>query len=130
MALADLLGVDRDVAAEAVTLAVLLTLMTALAFLRLPTGERIDRFFGDLTYPLYMTHANAITLVLSTTVGYSFSGLIAGFALAIAMTPWSRAAPDPLVDRLRDAIRGRSLGRTAPALSMVPAREERAEILY
>jgi peptidoglycan/LPS O-acetylase OafA/YrhL len=111
------LGFDRAVTAEGLALAALMALMTLLAFSRFPKVERLDRFFGNLTFPLYMTHINAMIFVLSTTVGYSYAGLAAGLSLAVALTFLSRALVDPAVDRLRDAVRGRSLDRPA-----IPAR--------
>ena len=102
---------DRSSPFDSAAFVVLLGLMTALAFLELPRFRRIDRFFGDLTYPLYMSHVNVMIFVLSVTTGYSSAALLIGLALNLVVTPSARALLDPAVDRLRDAVRGTRLSR-------------------
>jgi peptidoglycan/LPS O-acetylase OafA/YrhL len=83
--------------------------MTTLAFLELPWFRRVDRFLGDLTYPLYMSHVNVMIFALSVTTDYSFAALLIGLGLNFVVTPTARALLDPAVDRLRNTVRGRRL---------------------
>ncbi len=121
-------GVDRAVGAEFSMLVALLTLMTALAFSRFPRFAAMDRRLGDFTYPLYMSHPNAMIVILSTTAGYSYLGLVAGLGLAIALTVALQAVLDPAVGRLRDAIRGGALRDVAQPTAGSPNSAERFAI--
>jgi peptidoglycan/LPS O-acetylase OafA/YrhL len=103
-------GFERAVGAEFAMLLALLGLMTALAFMRFPGFRRLDRSLGDMTYVLYISHPNVLILVLSVTSDFSYAGLAAGLALSVLVTHVSRALVDPLVDGLRDSVRGQLLG--------------------
>ncbi len=103
-------GYDRAVLAQAIILAALLALMTVLA-LTATTPRPRDQRCGDLSYPVYIHHENAVVIVLSLTAGYSYPAMLAGVALALALSYGLMLAVDPIVNRLRDAVRGRSLDR-------------------
>ena len=100
------LGFARATGAQFSLLAGLIGLMTVLAFARAGSAERIDRWAGDLTYPLYLWHVNVMVVALSVTTGYTLGGL-AGTVVASLVVAWAlRCLVDPLVDRARDAVRG------------------------
>lgn len=117
------LGFARATGAQFVLLAVLIGLMTVLAFRTAGSAERFDRWAGDLTYPLYLWHLNVMVIALSVTTGYSLAGL-AGTVIASLVVAWvMRCLVDPLVERARDAVRGGKARRLSPrAERLAPGR--------
>jgi peptidoglycan/LPS O-acetylase OafA/YrhL len=100
---------SQDVPAELVLLAVLLGLMALLAFARFSGMRRADRYLGNLTYPLYLYHEDVLVLLLIVTAGYSYGVFLAGMGLSLLVAALAYATLDPLVNRWRDRVRGRSL---------------------
>ncbi len=92
-------------------------IMTWLA-LRSGTYRRIDQRCGDLTYPLYVNHENIIVLTLSITAGYHYSTLVVGFLMSLLVSYCLMRLVDPMVNRVRDVIRGRRL--TRPVVTALP----------
>jgi len=113
-------GFERAVGTEFLELALLLSIMSGLAFKRLKRLRAADRFCGDLTYPLYLYHQNIMILALSLTSGYSntvfAATIIAAFVAAYAL----HRLVDPLVDRARDRVRGRKLASRSRSMPMAP----------
>jgi peptidoglycan/LPS O-acetylase OafA/YrhL len=114
-------GFERAVATEFVELTMLVGLMTALAFKRFQSLRDADRFFGDLTYPLYLYHQNIMIVVLSLTAGYSYAVFAATIVAAFVAVYGLHRVIDPLVDRERDRVRGRQLGNLSPPSSSAPS---------
>jgi peptidoglycan/LPS O-acetylase OafA/YrhL len=106
-------GYERAVIAEFGWLVFLLALMTALAFARFSRLEELDRYLGDLTYPLYMWHPGVMLVILSMTDENSYAGLAGGLLLSLATSLAAHHLVDPAVDRLRDFVRGRRLDRAS-----------------
>ena len=79
------------------------------AWRRDATLERDDRYLGDLTYPLYLTHNTGLMLAGAILPLFSGTAVLAGFALSLgvawAVTAWFER---PL-SRVRSAVRGFSL---------------------
>ena len=96
--------------AQAAILSALLAIMAVLA-LTTTSPRPLDQRCGDLSYPVYIHHENALVLVLSLTAGYSYPAMLAGVALALALSYGLMLLVDPVVHRVRDAVRGRSLDR-------------------
>ena len=106
---------NRAVALQFVILAGLIATLTWLAFHQ--TQRRsFDRQCGDLSYPLYIYHQNMLILVISATAGYSYFVFFSGIALSLLTSYGLMRLVDPVVNRLRDIIRGRRLERPNPVV--------------
>jgi peptidoglycan/LPS O-acetylase OafA/YrhL len=103
------LGFERDVDVQFIMLFLLLAMMVGLAFVNFNKLRRLDRFLGDVTYPLYVSHINVMILLLSVTVGYSYTILYVGLAGSLLVAWAAHAVVDPAAARFRDFVRGRSL---------------------
>jgi peptidoglycan/LPS O-acetylase OafA/YrhL len=104
-------GFERAAHAQSAILALLLMAMVILSYAKTSKWIRADRFLGDLTYPLYVWHMNVMTLLLSITIGYSYTILYLGLAASLVVAWATHKAIDPLSVSLRDFIRGRSLNQ-------------------
>lgn len=104
---------ERSVAAQFALLLSLLSLMIGLALARVRSERlrRVDRFLGDLTYPLYVSHPNVMIIFLSLTVGYSYSVLCISLIAALATAWISSLIVDPSVRKIRDTVRGGPLNQ-------------------
>jgi peptidoglycan/LPS O-acetylase OafA/YrhL len=107
----------RDVPVQCVLLCLLLGLMTFLAFARFTDFRRADRALGDLSYPLYLYHQGVMVLALSMTVGYGYGVFVAGMAVSVLVAYAAARLVDPLANRVRDRVRGMTLGAPAAAVS-------------
>jgi peptidoglycan/LPS O-acetylase OafA/YrhL len=97
---------------DLVILVGLLSVMTVLAFSRIPLGRRADEALGAVTYPLYLYHEDVLVVVLTLTVGYSYSTFIAGMVLSLVAAIALSTVVDPLVNYYRDLVRGGPLRRS------------------
>jgi peptidoglycan/LPS O-acetylase OafA/YrhL len=107
------LGFERSVAVQFALLLSLLSLMIGLALARVRSLRlrRLDRYFGDLTYPLYVFHPNVMVIFLSTTVGYSYLILCTSLIAAL-VTAWILSLTvDPSARKIRDTVRGGPLNQ-------------------
>lgn len=104
-----LLGFARDVTFQFSLLTGLLLVMGVLAYLPSRRIERLDRKLGDLTYPLYMHHLNVILLVYMMMPEYSWRVLALAVGASFALAFVLHKIVDPLVDRLRNKVRGRTI---------------------
>jgi peptidoglycan/LPS O-acetylase OafA/YrhL len=104
---------ERSVAAQFALLLSLLSLVIGLALARVRSERlrRVDRFLGDLTYPLYVSHPNVMIIFLSLTVGYSYSVLCTSLIAALATAWISSLIVDPSVRKIRDTVRGGPLNQ-------------------
>lgn len=96
----------RDWITQFLMLVLLLGLMTCLAFASFTRLRRLDRKLGDLTYPLYLYHAPVMVAIVSLTIGYSYGVFALSILLALAFSALMARAVDPIINRLRDAVRG------------------------
>ena len=94
-----------------IVLVVLLSIFTALAFVRISQWRNADRLLGNLTYPLYLYHEDVLVIVLTFTIGYSYSVLAAAVLLSLLVAIMLTALVDPLVNQYRDRVRGSALQR-------------------
>jgi len=71
-------------------------------------ARRVDRWFGDLSYPIYLNHYTVLTLVFSLALAPwpSFALIAAGSVLVAWLAV---AAIEHPLRRLRDAVRGQAL---------------------
>jgi peptidoglycan/LPS O-acetylase OafA/YrhL len=69
-------------------------------------GRRLDRWLGDVTYPLYLYHPFILILVLTFTTGYSYAVMIGCMAASLALSALLAAIIDPIVARYRNHVRG------------------------
>jgi peptidoglycan/LPS O-acetylase OafA/YrhL len=104
-------GIPLSQTGNLIVLIVLLSIMTALAFAPITRGRRIDRMFGDLTYPLYLYHEVVLIVILTVTTGYSYGMLATGFALSFVVAAIFMVSVDPVVTFYRDRVRGRALSQ-------------------
>jgi peptidoglycan/LPS O-acetylase OafA/YrhL len=74
---------------------------------------RADRFIGELTYPLYLTHVAAILLVTALWPAHGWGELLASMAASLAVAFVTPVTFEAWIGRLRADVRGfrlRSLG--------------------
>lgn len=115
----------RDLTADLLMFGLLLTTMVFLACNRIRGFRRVDRFLGDLTYPLYMYHINVLVVLMSLTTGYHYLVYAAGMSLSIVIAYAFSIAVDPFVNRLRDWIRGRKVDMPPASIPVQPERTGR-----
>jgi peptidoglycan/LPS O-acetylase OafA/YrhL len=108
--------VPPSVTGNLLILAALLAGMTALGFARIGRGREIDRWLGNLTYPLYLYHEVVLIVLLTFSPVYAYTTLAAGVLLSLLLAAVLMALVDPAMTRARDRVRGRALQtRTRPA---------------
>jgi peptidoglycan/LPS O-acetylase OafA/YrhL len=88
----------------------LLAALTLLSFVRVEAGRTLDRYLGNLTYPLYLYHEAVFVLVATVTVGYSYAVFSGAIVLSLLTAAVMMAAVDPMIDRYRDLVRGGRVG--------------------
>jgi peptidoglycan/LPS O-acetylase OafA/YrhL len=113
-------SVGRDLTTDFLMLGLLLTVMIFLACNRFARFRQADRFLGEITYPLYMYHVNVLVFLLSMTAGYHYGIYLAGMVLSVLVAYAVSATLDPLVNRLRDRIRGRRVD-ISPTSTVAPS---------
>ncbi len=96
-------------------LSLLMALMVILAFGRFSRFRAGDRFFGNVTYPLYLYHENVLIFLLTFTTGYSYGMLVGGLLLSVLVSVGFYAAIDPVINRYRDRVRGRAVVENSEA---------------
>jgi peptidoglycan/LPS O-acetylase OafA/YrhL len=99
----------RAVRAEFFELILLLVAMSLLATLRAGKLEVMDRALGELTYPLYLQHANVMIVALSLTAGYSNTTFAVAIVASLLVALAANRIVDPFVDLARDKVRGRAV---------------------
>ena len=85
-------------------------LFTALVVNARLSGGRIDKFMGDLTYPIFLTHFLASGLVNLVT-GNRFAGIghvkfILATLVCLLLSIASVKCIEPLIERIRNQVRG------------------------
>ena len=112
-------GFVRNLGAQLALFAVGVGIWLALVFLpryapRLPRSlARTDRFIGELTYPLYLTHVATILLVTALWPAHGWGELLASMAASLAVAFVTTLTFEAWIGRLRADVRGfrlRSLG--------------------
>ena len=104
-------------------LSLLLGTMAVLGFGRFACFRTHDRLLGNLTYPLYLYHENVLILLLTFTVGYTWSTFVAGLLLGLLAAIGFYRLIDPSIGRYRNWIRGQALDMDRTELSEHPIRE-------
>lgn len=104
-------GIEANYAADFGLAVGLLIAMVLLARATLAKGRsrNVDQALGAVTFPLYVYHMNVLVLVASVPRAYTMEGYAAGMALSFAVAWLMHQGVDPLVDRLRDRVRGERL---------------------
>lgn len=110
------LGVKAAVVPGFIVLVVLIAGMTFLATRQFEHGRKIDRRFGDLTYPLYLYHQNIMIIALSVTSGYSYGVLVEAIAASLLFVYGVHTTVDPAIENIRNRVRGRDLRRTPSSI--------------
>ncbi len=116
-------GYLRNVPLQAGLLAAMLGLMVFLAFRSFTRLRAADRWLGNLSYPLYLQHQNVEVALYSLAGGFSYGVVFGGIPLAVLFSYGAGRLIDPMVNRLRDRVRGGRLAvpreprlvRAAPA---------------
>ena len=110
-----IVGFHRAIGAQFVILATLVAIMCLLAsakiagFKRIALTKHLDASLGSFTYPLYLYHYVVLIVVMSLRVQYTYAAFIGGMALATLYSIGISKLIDPLIDQLRDKVRGRRL---------------------
>lgn len=99
-------GYARDVPLQAGLLALMLALMVVLAFSEFRGFRTADRWLGNLSYPLYLQHQNVEVALYSMAGGFSYGVVFGGIPLAMLFSYGAGQLIDPLVNGLRDRVRG------------------------
>lgn len=110
-------GLPSSPIGNLVILAVLLGVMTILAFVRIDRGRGADQVMGNLTYPLYLYHEVVLIVLVTLIPSYSYSLFATGIVLSFAVAGVLMALVDPVVTFYRDLVRGRSLRRLSTAVT-------------
>ncbi|MHB1305373.1 MAG: hypothetical protein ACYCZB_18260 [Acidiphilium sp.] len=110
------LGVKAAVIPQFIVLVALIAGMTFLATRRFERGRKIDRHFGDLTYPLYLYHQNIMIIALSVTSGYSYGVLVGAIVASLLFVYGVHTTVDPAIENIRNRVRGRDLRRTPSSI--------------
>ena len=107
-------GYERYVMPQYLLLLVLLAAFVAQIWLshthkeQLARFASLDKWLGELTYPLYLNHA-IVVLALMAIVGPSIFASIGGVVASIAFAVLVSVLTEPHIARLRERIRGRPL---------------------
>lgn len=99
-------GYVRDVPLQAGLLTAMLGLMVFLAFTSFTRFRAADRWLGNLSYPLYLQHQNVEIALFSLAGGFSYGVVFGGIPLAVLFSYGAGRLIDPVVNRLRDRVRG------------------------
>lgn len=102
-------GYVRDVPVQAGLLAAMLGLMVFLAFNSFSRFRAVDRWLGNLSYPLYLQHQNVEIALFSMAGGFSYGVVFGGIPLAVLFSYGAGRLIDPVVNGLRDRVRGGKL---------------------
>ena len=105
-------GIPFSITGNLIILVTLLAAMIGLAFAPIRRGQAIDRWLGNLTYPLYLYHEVVLTVILTLTTDYAYSTLATGICLSFIASAILMALVDPAVTFYRDRVRGGSLRPT------------------
>lgn len=108
----------RAVLAQYFILIAMIGLMTWLAF-RPGNPHAFDQSCGELSYPLYIHHQNALIVMISLTKGYSYPVFMIGLVVSLAASYALMRLVDPTVNRLRNVVRG---GRLECVNAVTPLR--------
>ncbi len=106
---------DRNLIGEAVLFLTLLSIWLALvsvAWRQVPIPARLkraDRSIGDLTYPLYLFHVPALTLLAWLAIPRGPVALVSGIVLSAALGWLAHLAFETRLARLRASVRGLGL---------------------
>lgn len=73
--------------------------------------SKIDRWIGDLSYPLYLNHYAVLVVFYSVTKHISLEVQLLAVVSSLAIAFLLQAAVDRPIRKLRDSLRGESLGR-------------------
>ncbi len=123
-------GFVRDLEAQLALFAGGIVLWLALLFLPRVAPERArslvraDRFIGELTYPLYLTHVAAILLVTALWHARGWGPLLVSIAASLVVALATTVTFEAWIGRLRGGVRGfriRSLGLETAVPSPVRA---------
>ena len=109
-------GIPLSLTGNLITLLILLSVMTVLAFAPMSKGRNIDQMLGNLTYPLYLYHEIVLIVVLTLTTSYAYTVVAITVVLSFVTAATMMALVDPAVTRYRDRVRGRAVqlsGNTA-----------------
>ena len=104
-------GIPLSLTSNLITLLILLSVMTVLAFAPMSKGRKVDQALGNLTYPLYLYHEIVLIVVLTLTTGYAYTTVAITVVLSFITAAAMMALVDPAVTRYRDRVRGRALQR-------------------
>jgi peptidoglycan/LPS O-acetylase OafA/YrhL len=102
---------EAHVLASVAVLDLLILALWKLSVCRMPNRLlRLDKFLGDLTYPLYLNHYAVSIVMLSLFAGRPSVALFVGtFVLAVVFSYAAMQCTEPLTRTLRDRIRGMAL---------------------
>lgn len=102
----------RNLAGEIVLFLALTALVVALAAVRIESRGRfaaVDRALGELTYPLYLNHMAVVAFLAVLWPEATLPQAIAAILLAIGVSALIAGPTEPLIGRLRQRVRGRSV---------------------
>lgn len=104
-------GFRRDVSEQLIILCVLIATFVALATVNSSKFRMVDNQMGKVTYPLYMYHFVILvpSIFLATYFGYNIIVFISGMTASMIFSVLMAKTLDPIVDRVRDLIRGERL---------------------
>ena len=114
-------GYLRDVPSQFVILFGMIAVLVLLAMVRGRRYQREDSRAGSITYPLYMYHLVILIPVTSLFADYTYPTFIAGMIGSVVFSALMARILDPMVDSLRDRIRGQRLAVSIPDHTSVRA---------
>ncbi len=90
-----------------VILALILVALVKLAVTKIK-DKRIDKMFGELSYPLYLNHYVIGILIANSFDNFSIATLVGGIAASLALSAAMYTGIDKPLARIRSAIRRKS----------------------
>ena len=102
-------GFERAVITQLVMLATGFGAVGILSRVQGTSFAKFDSVLGKFTYPLYLYHYVLLIVMMSLKVPATASTFIAGMLIATVGAIILSLAVDPMVDRLRDKVRGRRI---------------------
>ena len=102
-------GFERAVITQLVMLATGIGAVGILSRVQGTSFAKFDSVLGKFTYPLYLYHYVLLIVMMSLKVPATASTFIAGMLIATVGAIILSLAVDPMVDRLRDKVRGRRI---------------------
>jgi len=99
----------RVLVASLIMLSVPVLLMVLASLQVSQRAARVDKWLGDLTYPLYLNHYIVLVAFWSLVQQRSWSIQVAAITLALLLSYAMKLAVDVPVASLRDLVRGRRL---------------------